>query len=265
LGIAAVQTSSRDSELRTSRGEAAKGRDAVDSYPDRDQLKMRAAEAAVAEIKDGMIVGLGTGSTAWFAVESVGRRVAEGLRITAIPTSEQTAEHAHRLGVPLSSLAEHHRIDLTIDGADEVERGDLNLIKGGGGALLREKIVASASAQLVIIVDETKVVDRLGVHFPVPVEVVPFGWQATALRVANLGGNPTLRVGADGKVFVTDGGHYIIDCAFGPIAAPARLESDLNSIVGIVENGLFIGLTSQVIVAGAQHVSILHPGEGHAE
>ena len=236
----------------------------MDNHPDRDQLKMKAAESAVGQVKDGMIVGLGTGSTAWFAVEAIGRRVAEGLRITAIPTSEQTAEHAHRLGVPLSSLAEHHRIDVTIDGADEVERGDLNLIKGGGGALLREKIVASASARLVIIVDETKLVDRLGVHFPVPVEVVPFGWQATAQRVANLGGNPSLRVGADGKAFVTDGGHHIMDCAFGSISAPAQLESDLNSIVGIVENGLFIGLASQVIVAGTEHVSILHPGGEHA-
>ena len=223
---------------------------------------MKAAESAVTQVRDGMIVGLGTGSTAWFAVETIGRRVAEGLRIIAIPTSEETAEHAHRLDVPLSSLAEYRRIDLTIDGADEVERGDLNLIKGGGGALLREKIVASASAQLVIIVDETKVVDRLG-RFPVPIEVVPFGWQATAQRVVNLGGNPSLRVGADGKTFVTDGGHYIIDCAFGPIAAPAQLESDLNSIVGIVENGLFIGLASQVIVAGTEHVSILRPGEAH--
>jgi ribose 5-phosphate isomerase A len=230
----------------------------VEIHTEQDQLKREAAEAAVTLVKDGMIVGLGTGSTAWFAVECVGRRVAEGLRITAIPTSEQTAEHAHRLGVPLSSLAEHHRIDLTIDGADEVERGDLNLIKGGGGALLREKIVASASKQLVIIVDETKLVDHLG-HFPLPVEVVPFGWQATARKVENLGGNPTLRVGADGKTFVTDGGHYILDCAFGPIAAPAQLESNLNSIVGVVENGLFIGLTSQVIVAGAEHVSILYP------
>ena len=232
----------------------------MDDHPDRDQLKMKAAESAVAQVKDGMIVGLGTGSTAWFAVEAIGRRVAEGLRITAIPTSEQTAEHAHRLGVPLSSLAEHHRIDLTIDGADEVERGDLNLIKGGGGALLREKIVASASARLVIIVDDTKLVDRLGVHFPVPVEVIPFGWQATAQRVGNLGGKPSLRVGADGKTFVTDGGHYIIDCVFGPIVAPAQLERDLNSMVGIVENGLFIGLASQVIVAGTEHVSILRPG-----
>jgi ribose 5-phosphate isomerase A len=230
----------------------------VNSHPDRDQLKMEAAEAAVAQLKDGMIVGLGTGSTAWFAVECVGRRVASGLRMTAIPTSEQTAEHARRLSVPLSSLAEHQRIDLTIDGADEVERGDLNLIKGGGGALLREKIVASASHQLVIIVDETKLVDRLGC-FPLPVEVVPFGWQVTARRVANLGGNPSLRLGADGKPYVTDGGHYVIDCAFGLIRAPAQLESELNSIVGIVENGLFIRLTSQVIVAGTEQVSVLRP------
>jgi len=232
----------------------------MDTHPDRDRLKREAAESAVSQVEDGMLVGLGTGSTAWFAVESLGRRVAEGLRIVAIPTSEQTAEHARRLGIPLSSLADHLRLDLTLDGADEVELGHLNLIKGGGGALLREKIVASASARLVIVVDETKLVERLGVHFPVPVEVVSFGWQVTACRLTDLGGNPSLRVAADGQPFVTDGGHYILDCAFGPIADPARLGSQLKSVVGVVEHGLFIGLASQVIVAGAAGVRALDRG-----
>jgi len=228
----------------------------MDTYPDRDQLKREAAESAVAQVQDGMIVGLGTGSTAWFAVEAVGRRVAEGLRIVGIATSEHTQEHARSWGIPMSTLAENPRIDLTIDGADEVELGALDLIKGGGGALLREKIVASSSARLVIIVDEAKLVEHLGA-FPVPVEVVPFGWQVTARRVAELGGNPTLRSGSDGKPYVTDGGHYILDCRFGPIASPRRLDGELNAVVGVVEHGLFIGMASQVIVAGAGGVRVL--------
>jgi ribose 5-phosphate isomerase A len=224
---------------------------------ERDQLKKEAAESAVAHVQNGMVVGLGTGSTAWFAVEAIGRRVAEGLRIVGIPTSEYTQEHARSLGIPLSTLGENPRIDLTIDGADEVELGSLNLIKGGGGALLREKIVASASARLVIVADEAKLVDHLGVGFPVPIEAVPFGWQVTARRVADLGGNPTLRLGSDGKPYVTDGGHYILDCRFGPIASPPRLDSELNAVVGVVEHGLFIGMASQVIVAGAGGVRVL--------
>src|SRR5208282_5026512 len=140
----------------------------MNAHPDRDRLKKEAAESAVAQVQDGMIVGLGSGSTAWFAVEAVGRRVAEGLRIVGIPTSEYTREHARGLGIPLSTLAENPRIDLTIDGADEVQLGTLDLIKGGGGALLREKIVASSTTRLVIIVDEAKLVEHLGA-FPVPI------------------------------------------------------------------------------------------------
>src|SRR6516225_3980867 len=229
------------------------------STKDADNLKRAAAARALDLVEPGMRLGLGSGSTANHFVELLGERVRAGLALTAVASSEATQALAEKHGMTLSSLEETPQLDLTIDGADEVAP-DLSLIKGGGGALLREKIVASASARMVVIVDESKLVDRLG-HFPVPVEVVPFGWQATARRVANLGGNPSLRVGADGKAFVTDGGHYIIDCAFGSIRAPAQLESDLNSIVGIVENGLFIGLASQVIVAGTEHVSILHPGE----
>ncbi|HMD99625.1 MAG TPA: ribose-5-phosphate isomerase RpiA [Terriglobia bacterium] len=217
---------------------------------DRDRLKKEAAESAVAQAQDGMIVGLGTGSTAWFAVEAVGRRVASGLRIVGIPTSKYTQEHARSLGIPLSTLAENPRIDLTIDGADEVELDTLNLIKGGGGALLREKIVASNTTRLVIVVDETKLVERLGA-FPLPVEVVPFGWQTTAQKIANVGAAPVLRTGPDGKPYVTDSGHYILDCRFGPIASPRELDGRLNGVVGVVEHGLFVGMASEVIVAGA--------------
>jgi ribose 5-phosphate isomerase A len=223
------------------------------------QLKQTAAESAVAMVDDGMILGLGTGSTAKLAVDALGKRVAGGLRVTGIPTSEFTAEQARSLGIPLSTVDEHPEIDLTIDGADEVEVRTLNLIKGRGGALLREKIVATASKRLVIIVDESKLVESLGSRFAVPVELVPFGWPAAARKLEALGAKVTLRSGAEGKPFVTDGGHYIVDCAFGPIASPAKLESELNSIVGVVEHGLFLGMATQVIVAGRDGVKVLLP------
>jgi ribose 5-phosphate isomerase A len=223
------------------------------------QLKQAAAEAAVALVEEGMIVGLGTGSTAKLAVDALGQRVKSGLRVVGVPTSEYTAQQARSLGVRISTLDEYPELDLTIDGADEVELGTLNLIKGRGGALLREKIVASASRRLIIIVDQSKLVDRLGSQFAVPVELVPFGWPAAARRLSALGAKVVLRQGGDGKPFVTDGGHYIVDCAFGPIASPANLERDLNSVVGVVEHGLFLGMTSQVIVAGADGVTVLLP------
>ena len=224
------------------------------------EFKQAAAESAIARVMDGMIVGLGTGSTAVFAVSALGKRVQQGLRVVGILTSERTAEQARCLGIPLSTLAEHSQIDLTIDGADEVELGTLNLIKGHGGALLREKIVASASARLIIIVDETKLVERLGVQCAVPAEVVPFGWQATAKKLAQLGTNPSLRNRAPGgEPFITDGGHYILDCAFGAIPSPADLDRQLDSVVGLVEHGLFIGMTSQVIVGGKNGINTLQP------
>lgn len=223
------------------------------------QWKQSAAESAVALVEDGMILGLGTGSTAKLAVDAIGKRRAGGLRIIGIPTSEATEHQARELGIPISTLDEHPEIDLTIDGADEVELGPLNLIKGHGGALLREKIVASASKQLAIIVDESKLVERLGSHFAVPVEVVPFGWQATARRLQALGAKIMLRTSADKKTFITDGGHYILDCAFGPIASPANLDAELNGIVGVVEHGLFLGMATQVIVAGESGVKVLLP------
>ena len=224
-----------------------------------DQFKKIAAETAVAQVKDGMIVGLGTGSTAAYAIDALGKLVQNGLHIIGIPTSEQTARQARALGIPLATLAEQTQVDLTIDGADEVEGGSLNLIKGRGGALLREKIVASASTRLVIIVDETKLVDRLGSRYAVPVEVVPFGWQVAARNLREVGATVSIRRGDEGRLFVSDGGHYILDCAFGTIAAPASLEQKLNSIVGVVEHGLFLGMTSEVIVGGPDGVKVLLP------
>jgi ribose 5-phosphate isomerase A len=224
-----------------------------------EQLKREAAEAAVALVEDGMILGLGTGSTSKLAVEALGKRVATGLRVIGIPTSDFTGEQARSLGIPVSTIDEHPQVDMTIDGADEVQVRTLNLIKGRGGALLREKIVASASRRLVIIVDESKIVERLGSHFAVPVEVVPFGWPAAANKLAALGAKVTLRPGSAGKPYVTDGGHYILDCEFGPIAEPAKLEQSLNNIVGVVEHGLFLGMATQVIAAGQDGIRVLRP------
>jgi ribose 5-phosphate isomerase A len=220
------------------------------SNPEQHDLKRLAAVAAVAEIEDGMVLGLGSGSTAAFAVEALAERVAKGLDVVAIPTSERTAAQARRLGIRLSSFAEHRRIDMTIDGADEVEIGTLNLIKGRGGALLREKIVASASDRMVVVVDEGKLVERLGQRAPVPVEIVAFGWQVTLDRLADLGARPALRVVGD-EPFRTDSGNHIADCRFGEIGDAADLERRLAAITGVVESGLFVGLAMRV-VAGAR-------------
>src|SRR5262252_7943398 len=188
---------------------------AFSADPNRNAFRRAAAEAAVELVQDGMIVGLGTGSTAAFAVEALARRHRQGLRFLGIPTSERTAAQATAAGIPLTSLAEHRQIDLTIDGADEVERGTLNLIKGMGGALLREKIVAAASRRLAIVVDGAKMVDRLGTRVPVPVEVAAFGIEATEVELEALGAKVRLRLSATGEPFVTDGGNRIVDCAFG--------------------------------------------------
>jgi ribose 5-phosphate isomerase A len=183
--------------------------------------------------------------------------VSDGLRIIGIPTSEQTDREARRLGIPLSTLAEHDHIDVTIDGADQVEVGRLNLLKGRGGALLREKIIASASEQLIIVVDETKLADRLGIQSSVAVEVVPFAWQATARKLKGLGASPTQRMTREGQPFFTDGGHYILDCAFGAIDDPERVQRQLDGTIGVVEHGLFLGMASRVVVGGSQGVHVL--------
>jgi len=232
----------------------------MEHHMDRDELKRAAAYRALDFVKDGMILGLGTGSTAYFVVEGLGKRVAQGLRVVGIPTSERTAAQARGLNIPLSSFGAHSSIDLTIDGADEVERATLFLIKGLGGALLREKIVAAASRQLVIVVDQEKLVSRLGDHTPVPVEVAQFGWQATAAALTRLGSDPVLRYATEDHPFITDGGNYILDCRFGRIDDARHLEQQINMTVGVVENGLFIDRASAVIAATESGVQILNRG-----
>src|SRR5580704_19771325 len=226
--------------------------------PNRDELKRAAAMRAIAEVEDGMVLGLGTGSTAFFVVEGLGRRVAAGLRVVGIPTSERTAAQARGLGIPIATFAEYQSLDLTIDGADEVELGTLGLIKGLGGALLREKIVAAASKRLVIVVDEEKLVDRLGDHTPVPVEVVQFGWQATAAALSRLGAEPVLRHAHEDHAFITDGGNYTLDCRFPRITDAKELERQIISIVGVVDCGLFIGRASAVVVAETDGIHVLN-------
>jgi ribose 5-phosphate isomerase A len=192
-----------------------------------------------------MTVGLGTGTTGEFVLLALARRIQEGLRITGIPTSERTAARARDLGIPLTELT--GPIDIAIDGADEVTRGTLHLIKGRGGALTREKIVAQAAARFLVVVDQTKMVDVLG-QVPVPVEVIPFGWQATARRI----GATFQR-----RDFVTDNSNYILDCAFGPIESPDSLASRLDRITGVVEHGLFIGMATEVHVGTTSGVQVL--------
>ena len=226
---------------------------------DESELKRAAAESAVALVMDGAVVGLGTGSTSAFAVNALGKRVKDGLKIIGIPTSERTAAQARDLGIAISSLEEHPGIDITIDGADQVEEGSLNLIKGYGGALLREKIVASASKRLVIIAHESKLAARLITGAPIPIEVVRFGWQATWRHLEKIGASPAMRKNTDGQPFETDGGNYILDCKFEPGTPGDRLAERLDHVVGVVEHGLFIGMTSEVHLAGESGVRVLRP------
>ena len=224
-----------------------------------NELKRAAAEVAASQVEDGMKVGLGTGSTAYYLIEALGRRVAGGLRMVGIPTSETTAQHATSVGIPVSDLGAHPQLDLTIDGADEVQPNSLHLIKGLGGALLREKIVASSSSRLIIIVDESKIVSMLGEKSALPVEVAVFGWQATQRKLSALGCTPKLRTKTNGEAFVTDGGNYILDCNFGPIPDVEKMDRELNSAVGVVEHGLFLGMTSVVLVGTAEGIKTLLP------
>ncbi len=216
---------------------------------DTDAAKRVAAAAAVALVEDGMRLGLGTGSTMRHAVTALAQRIAaEGLHVTCIPTSVETEQQARALGIPLADFAAIDRLDLAIDGADEVERGTLRLIKGLGGALLREKIVAQAAAQFVILADASKVVGTLGARAPLPIEVTRFGHEQTARRIAALGAAPTLRL-RDGEPFISDGGNLILDCAgFAPIRDPQTLQWRLRAIAGVVETGLFLGGVEQAII-----------------
>ncbi|MFQ3457538.1 ribose-5-phosphate isomerase RpiA [Bradyrhizobium sp. UFLA01-814] len=228
---------------------------------DMDALKRQAAARALEEVRDGMKLGLGTGSTAKHFVELLGEKVRSGMKVIGVPTSEATRADAIRCGVPLTTLDEIDHLDLTIDGADEIDHA-LNLIKGGGGALLREKIVAAASDRMIVIADDSKWVDVLG-RFPLPVEVIPFGLAATqaamarAFSEAGVSGEMLVRKGKDGHVFVTDGGHWIVDAHLGRIGDPPRLAGLLSVIPGVVEHGLFIGLGSVAVLAGAQGIRVV--------
>ena len=217
-------------------------------------LKQKAGAYAAEFVESGMVIGLGTGSTAIFATRRIAQRIHSGdLRdIIAIPTSLKTEADARNLDISLSTFEHHPRIDLTIDGADEVDP-DFNVIKGGGGALLREKIVAQATERLVIVVDESKLSEQLGSNWAVPVEVIPFGWHSQAAYLRGLGARIILRMGGDSP-YQTDQGNIILDCDFGKIADPAGLAVQLNSRAGIVEHGLFIGMARVVVVAGADGV-----------
>lgn len=224
------------------------------------QMKIKAAEAALSHVEDGMRLGIGTGSTAEEFVRLLAERVAGGLKVEGVPTSERTARLCVELGVPLKSLDELPELDLTIDGADELD-GRLRLIKGGGGALLREKIVAAASKRMIVIADESKVVDMLGA-FPLPIEINPYGQVSTRLAIEKLAsalglsGELHLRSSGDG-VFTTDGGHYILDASFGRIPDAEALAEALNSIPGVVEHGLFINLATLAIIAGPAGARVL--------
>ena len=224
------------------------------------QLKREAARRALEFVEDGMVIGLGTGSTAAEFVDLLGEKVRDGLRITGVPTSEATLKQALDCGITMATIEEEPEIDLTVDGADELDRG-LRLVKGGGGALLREKIVASASEMVVIIADQSKLVERLGA-FPLPVEVVPFGAEATYRRLVEVAGD----FGCQGSVklrmkndspFMTDGQHLIYDCAFGRIDDPEGLAVELNRIPGVVENGLFISMATVAVIGTDTGVRLL--------
>lgn len=216
-----------------------------------EHQKKIAAEKATEAVQSGMIVGLGTGSTVYYGLLKLGTMVRDGLDIVGIPTSEGTEKIALEQKIPLTTLAIHPTIDLTIDGADEVD-AHLNLIKGGGAALVREKIIANASKKILIVVDESKVSRVLGTNFPLPVEIVRFGWEATQAEVNRICGRSTLRVAStpDGKQnpLITDNGNYILDCHFDGIPAPAEVEMQLNNIPGVVENGIFVNRADKIII-----------------
>ncbi len=220
-------------------------------------LKQEAAECAVEYVESGMILGLGSGSTVFYALRRLGQLIGEGdlQDIVGVPTSEGTARRAREFGIPLTTLDDHPNLDLTIDGADEVDP-DFNVVKGLGGALLREKIIASVSDRLVIVVDDTKLVEQLGTHAPLSVEIIPFGWRIQKTYLEALGATPILRCTEAGAPFVTDGGHYILDSEFAGIDDPYALATRLNAQPGIVEHGLFLDMVDTVIVATPKGVEI---------
>ena len=220
---------------------------------DRERMKQLACQRAAQEVQDGMVLGLGTGTTVYYFLQELGRMVREGLRIAGVPTSLQTTQLATQLAIPLTTLDAHPDLDLAVDGADEVD-DDLNLIKGAGGALLREKIVAASAARFLVVVDDSKIVRQLGARFPVPVEVVPFGHIPATRALEGLGARVALRRGAEGRMRLSDNGNYLLDCHFGPIADPVALQQQLLAIPAVIDSGLFIDMTDTVLIGHAEGV-----------
>jgi ribose 5-phosphate isomerase A len=216
---------------------------------DQNIAKQKAGEYAATFITEGQTVGIGTGSTVYFFIHALAKKIKQGLNIQAVPTSLKTQQLATELGIPLVDINEVQQIDITIDGADEIDP-QLQLIKGGGGALLQEKIVAAASKKLIIIADESKLVRQLG-KFPLPVEVIKFGWKQTLRHIASLDCNKIVLRTKEENIFVTDHGHYILDCYFEAIKDAALLHQQLNNIPAVVENGLFINMASSAVIAYA--------------
>ncbi|HJR78201.1 MAG TPA: ribose-5-phosphate isomerase RpiA [Nitrospiraceae bacterium] len=222
----------------------------------RGPFKEQAAAKAVEFIRPGMVVGLGTGSTAEYMLALLGQKVREGLEIRGVPTSLKTAALARRHGIPLIDAEDDWAIDVALDGADQADP-HLNLIKGGGGALLKEKIVAAAAKQFIVMVDHSKCVPVLGASCPLPIEVVPFGWRSTAKQIESLAGAKTVIRRQEDQVFRTEAGHYILDLHAGGIEDPARLERDLNRIAGVVETGLFVGRATLLIIGRPEGVRLI--------
>jgi ribose 5-phosphate isomerase A len=223
---------------------------------DLERMKQLACQRAAQEVQDGMVLGLGTGSTVYYFLQELGRMVREGIHVTGVPTSIRTAELATQLAIPLTTLDDQSHLDLAVDGADEVD-ANLNLVKGAGGALLREKIIAASADRFVVVVDDGKVVTQLGERYPLPVEVVPFGHNPAIRALEGLGARVTLRRGTDGQTWVSDNGNYILDCHFGPMPDPVALQKELLAIPAVVDSGLFLNMTEMAIVGQADGVCLL--------
>lgn len=217
-------------------------------------MKKAAGERATEFIEEGMVIGLGSGSTVYWALKKLGEMIEQGLNVKGIPSSLRTKEWAEEFNIPLTDFSEVQHINIAIDGADEIDP-DFNMIKGGGGALLREKIIDAHADKLIIIADESKMVEGLG-EFPLPIEVLPFGWQLAAGKITELGAKLVLRK-RDGSVFISDNGNYILDCAFKTIPDPAHLHKVLKQLPGVVETGLFIGMANVVIISGTDGIKVL--------
>ncbi len=220
--------------------------------------KRMAGEKAVDYIQDGMTIGLGTGSTVYWTIKKIGELVSKGLQIKAIPSSAETERLARQFGIPLTSFSEVDQLDLSIDGADEVDP-EYNLIKGGGGALVREKFVDAFTKKFIVVIDESKLVKKLG-SFPLPVEIVPFGWEMTSNQLVEFGCTPILRM-KDGEIFISDNGNYIVDCHFSSIENPSSLHVELKQLLGVIETGLFIGMANMIITGDKDGVKIIYTNQ----